>query len=215
MNNHHADIPLPVIRRLAKYLSYIDEHLTSCTRESWVSSKELADAHGLSTSTVRYDLSFLDFSGVSRRGYSCGSLREVLISTLGLGTPVTLAIVGAGNLGRALAVHQNLLRNDFHVRAIFDKKPELIGTHVGPLVVEPMNRLAFIVEHHAVEIGVIAVPGSEAQHVADALIDAGVKGLLNFATTHVHVPPHIPVTESRIVTNLRELACIIHRGNIA
>ncbi len=211
MAEQSRTLPLPVIRRLAKYLSYIDDDMGSCSPDAWVSSKELAEAHGLSTSTVRYDLSFLDFSGVSRRGYDCSQLRQELIHTLGLNQTTPLVIVGAGNLGRALAVHRNLIRHDFKVCGLFDKNPALEGICVGELTVEPMQKLNHVVSQHKVEIGVIAVPGSDAQAVADAFVNAGVKGILNFATVHLQVPDHIAVTESRIITNLRELACSIHQ----
>lgn len=199
---HH--IPAPVVRRLHRYLIRARELKNA--GESWVSSARLSDALGLTTSTIRQDISHLDMSGVSKRGYRIedleGALREVLHSD----TVHRSVIVGAGLLGCALALHGELTESAFDVCALFDKQPKIIGKRVGNLTVRPMKDLKRLVASCKIDIGIIAVPAQAAQEVADHLVAAGIKGLLNLAYAHVQVPPSVVVGEARMLARLQEIA---------
>ena len=197
-------IPPSVVRRLTKYLA----HVQSLCQDGveWVSSLELADALGLTSSTVRQDLSHLEFSGTSKRGYETCGLEKVLRGTLGADTEWRLVVVGAGNLGRALALHQEFARRGFTISGIFDANERLVGHRLGPLVVRSLRDLPQVVTQERVEIGVIAVPAQAAQSVADLLIATGVKGLLNLAHRHIMAPKRAAVIDVRIMASLLELA---------
>jgi len=171
----------------------------------WVSSERLGRALGLTSSTVRQDLSHLDFSGISRRGYSTAGLDRALSAVLGADQQVRMVIVGAGNLGKALARHAEFAAKGFALRGIFDRDPRVVGSRVGGLPVLGMERLADVVRAEQAEVGIIAVPASAAQEVADRLVRAGIRGLLNLADAHVLAPADVPVVDARILASLQEL----------
>ena len=203
----NKSLPAPVLRRFPRYLTHVRE-IKKLNRE-WVSSREMAQTLGLTTSTVRQDMSHLPLTGVSKRGYEVARLERELGETLGALTTHVSVIVGAGLLGRALALHADFEEHGFKTVGIFDSAPEIIGTEVGHLTVQPMDALAATVRETDVDIGVIAVPAAGAQGVADQLIAAGVKGLLNLAHTHLQTPPEIIVVEARILARMQEIAYAI------
>lgn len=197
-------IPDPVIRRLPRYLTHVREMKKA--QEVWVSSADLAAGLALTTSTVRQDISHIDVTGVPKRGYRVAELERVLGNVLGAGAVHRVVIVGAGLLGRALTLHAELSENGFDVYAIFDNAKSAVGRKVGPLTVQSIDKLARIVRDGRVEMGVIAVPPAAAQLVANQLVEAGVRGLLNLAHAHLHVPHGIHIVEARLLARLQQLA---------
>lgn len=200
-------IPTPVIRRLAEYRTHL-QYLKQNSKES-VSSQELAQALSLSASCVRQDLSHVDFSGTPKSGYGVNGLEEILTDVLGLRACRNAVIVGAGNLGRALALHEDFPRRGFKICGVFDSNPKLFGKKLGHLVVESMDVLSEMVRKLEIDIGVIAVPASAAQEVASELVAAGVSGLLNLACAHVTAPEDVAVVDARLVEKLQELSYAI------
>jgi redox-sensing transcriptional repressor len=203
IQNLPARIPPTVVRRLPKYLAHA-QRLRQAGVE-WVSSAELGEALGLTSSTVRQDLSHIDFSGISKRGYSTAGLEATLAQTLGADHEVCCVLVGAGNLGRALAQHEEFARQGFKICGVFDASPAVIGKKVGRLVVQAMAELPGVVCGQDVDIGIVTVPHGAAQRVSDQLILAGVRGLLNLTSAHLIVPKKVPVVDARVVAILREL----------
>ena len=204
MNAANARVPQSVIRRLTKYLTHLQA--LRARGIEWVSSQELADNLGLTSSTVRQDLSHIDFSGISRRGYQTEGLCSVLSGVLGADTVWNIVVVGAGNLGKALALHEEFHRRGFHICGVFDSDPRKIGRKIGRLTIQSMRTLPAAVRDSKIDMGVVAVPARSAQGVADILIASGIRGLLNMAQTHVVAPRHVPVVDVRIVATLQELA---------
>jgi redox-sensing transcriptional repressor len=211
MRSRDSKLPFPVIRRLPKYLTHARELIRA--NVDWISSRSVADALGLTSSTVRQDLSHLDLTGVSKRGYEVVRLERVLAEELGAETEHRCVIVGAGNLGCALALQGDFITHGFDVCAIFDNNPEVIGTRVGRLTIRPMEALRRVVRSRKVEIGIIAVPALVAQTVALQLAEAGVKGLLNLAYVHIRMPADLDavVVDARILASLQELAYSIRK----
>jgi redox-sensing transcriptional repressor len=203
--------PEPVVRRLPRYLIHVRE-LRKLGVE-WISSQRMAEALGLTSSTVRQDLSHLDLTGVAKRGYETGRLEEVLRVMLVGQTTHRAVIVGAGYLGCALALHGDLSRHEFLVCGIFDKDPEIVGTKVGELSIRPMDALKTVVRKRRVELGIVAVPASAAQSVADLLTEAGVQGILNLAYVHLRVPPGVVVVDARLLASLQQLAYAVRAQN--
>lgn len=196
-------MPAPVVQRLTKYLTFVRE-----LREKgveWVSSQDIAEALGLTSSTVRQDITHLDFSGTSKRGYEIKRLEWAFYRELGADRITNVAIVGAGNMGRALALHGELERQRFMICALFDANAKLIGRKVGEIEVFGMDDLPRLVRARKIDIGMIAVPTASAQAVADALVAAGVHGILNLTLAHVRVPAHVAMVEARLVASLQEL----------
>ena len=197
-------IPAAVVRRLPKYLTHA-QHLRHGGIE-WVSSATLADALGLTSSTVRQDLSYVEFQGISKRGYSTEGLDAAVSLTLGLDHHIRCVVVGAGNLGRALALHNEFVLHGFRIVGVFDNASGIIDKKVGRHRIQPMSELRSVIRRQKVEIGIIAVPFEAGQPAANALIEAGANGLLNMTAAHLLVPERISVVDARILASLRELA---------
>jgi redox-sensing transcriptional repressor len=204
MGKRIRHIPHAVIKRLTRYLTEVQQLRKEGVE--WIASHELATALGLTGSTVRQDLTYLDFSGIAKRGYATEGLQQALEAVLGADTEWRAVIVGAGNLGRALTLHEDFRRRGFAICGIFDADPAKVGKRVGALVVQPMSELPASVGRKKVDIGILAVPDAAAQSVADQLIASGVRGLLNLTLVHVVAPPRVQVVASRIAASLLELA---------
>jgi redox-sensing transcriptional repressor len=180
--------------------------------QEWVSSHDLAHALDLTSSTVRQDLSHMDLTGISKRGYESETLERVLGHELAADSVHRIIIVGAGHLGCALALHGELTRQGFEICGIFDADPEVVKTKVGRHTVRPMSALDKVVVGRKIELAIIAVPASAAQEVADRLIVAGVQALLNLTYSHLRVPPHVFTMDVRILEGLQELAYLMRAG---
>lgn len=204
VNDDEKPIPVSVVRRLPKYLTHAQQLRVQGVE--WVSSATLGEALGLTPSTVRQDLSHVDFQGVSKRGYSIPGLESVLARTLGVDRDIVCVLVGVGNLGRALALHGEFARQGFKIEGVFDTHPAVVGKKVGRLLVTSMADLEPKVRELKAEIGIVAVPHEAAQGVADALVKAGVRGILNLTTAHLLLPVDVAVVDARVLSSLRELA---------
>jgi redox-sensing transcriptional repressor len=202
--NSKGPIPPSVVKRMTKYLAYVQGLCED--NVAWVSSSELADTLGMTSSTVRQDLSHLDFSGTSKRGYETAGLAQVLVKALGVDEEWRMAVAGAGNLGRALVLHRDFERRGFRICAIFDNDKRKIGTRVGALTVQGMRELPTVVQEQNIQLGVIAVPPAAAQSVADIMIASRMRGLLNLALTHIIAPRQVAVIDARIAASLLELS---------
>jgi len=200
-------IPNPVIRRLPKYLVHVQELRDEGVE--WASSQHIADALGLTSSTVRQDLSHMDLKGISKKGYEIIQLEAVLRQILGADMLHRMVIIGAGNLGRALAAHGDFGRRGFEICGLFDQDEAVIGNTVGALKVKPMSALSEESKIKRIDIGVIAVPTQAAQAVADQLVKAGVPAILNLAYRHIQVPEGVTVVDARLMESLQELAYVL------
>ena len=200
-------IPVPVVRRLTKYLAHLQQVKTG--GGGWVSSQQLAKALNLTAATVRRDFTHIDFAGRTQRGYEIEGLEKTLLHVLGLDAGCNAVIVGAGNLGRALALHQDFRKHAFRICAVFDSDPKLVGEKVGSLTVRSMGELADVVQQEDIHIGIMAVPAAAARVVAFELITAGVRGLLNLACEHLNVPHDVTIVDARMVESIQELLCLI------
>ncbi len=180
-----------------------------------VSSDGLAELSGVNSATVRRDLASLGITGTRGVGYDVKYLVHEISLVLGLNQEWPVVIVGAGNLGRALANYEGLSSRGFPVRGLIDQDPALVGTTVGGIEVSSIDGLAGLVETHGVTVGVIATPPEAAQEVADALIGAGLLSLLNFTATPLTVPDGVQVRRVDLATELQILSFYQQRGAAA
>jgi redox-sensing transcriptional repressor len=205
--NEQASVPIPVVRRLNHYLQHVRVQIE--LGQEWISSLELAEALEVTSSTVRQDLSWLDISGTAKRGYRTIDLESAILTLIGRERGSNIVIVGAGNLGRALAMHEEFARQGFIICGLLDSSRRVIGKKVGKLVVQSIDELPRLIEEKHVEIGVIAVPAKSAQAVADQLVNAGVQGLLNMSCAHVRTVEGVSVVEARMFSSLSLLSYAI------
>ncbi|MBN2736556.1 MAG: redox-sensing transcriptional repressor Rex [Spirochaetales bacterium] len=197
-----------VIQRLPRYLVYIQRLKRNDIQ--WISSSELAEALGLTPSTVRQDLSYIELAGISKKGYKIELMESALSKVLGINHEQKIIIIGAGNLGKALAMHRGFAAYNFTIEGIFDNNPELIGLKIGMLEVKPISQLKDFIKNNFISMGVIAVPQTSAQEVANQLIEAGVCGILNLTSANLNLPPKIAIVNTRISASLLEVACFMN-----
>lgn len=198
------DIPVATVSRLPLYLRALADFTARGVTS--LSSEELAGATGVRSTQLRKDLSHLGSHGVRGVGYDPARLAGEIASVLGLSRTWPLAIVGMGNLGRALAAYSGFATKGFPLVALFDRDPSVVGQRIGSLTVCDMTSLPELVRSRGIAIGVIATPSGSAQAVADALVAAGLHALLNFAPTTVTAAGDVTIRRVDIATELHVLA---------
>lgn len=198
-----APIPDATVARLPIYLRCLSD-LESIDEQC--SSDDLAAAAGVKSAQVRKDFSYLGSYGTRGVGYNIEDLTRQLRRVLGLTRTHPVMIVGAGNLGSALANYKGIDTWGFDIAAIVDIDDTAIGRSAGGLTVESVNDLARIVRERGIEIGVVAVPAGTAQSIVDRLSDAGVTSILNFAPTVIHPPEGVTIRRVDIAVSLGILA---------
>ena len=191
---------------MARLPLYYRALLELAGQSTTISSEQLAELAGVTAAKVRKDLSFLGSYGTRGVGYEVEHLLREVSRELGLTHDWPVAILGIGNLGRALANYRGFAARGFRVVALVDADPAKVGTRVGDLAVEPVEALSRLVADRQVAIGVIATPAESAQGVADRLVAAGVRAILNFAPTVVVVPPEVSLRKVDLATELQILS---------
>lgn len=197
------EIPKATVVRLPRYLRLLED--LDSTRDV-ISSEELAAAAGANAANVRRDLSHLDFHGVRGIGYSVEELTVRIRQELGIVERRRVAIVGAGNLGRALANYAGLSRRGFDVVALYDTDVRKIGSKVGSLVIQDLEGLNTDCDAKTFEIAILAVPAVAAQPVAERLVEHGIRSMLNFAPVRVKVPEAVSVRQVDLSMELQVLS---------
>jgi redox-sensing transcriptional repressor len=202
-NGSHG-IPEATVARLPVYLRAL--HALAERGVATVSSEDLATAAGVNSAKLRKDLSHLGSYGTRGVGYDVEYLVYQISRELGLTQDWSVAIVGIGNLGRALANYGGFATRGFRIAALLDADPAVVGTRVNDLTVQHAERIEAVVERYRVSIGVIATPARSAQHVCDRLVNAGVTSILNFAPAVLNVPAGVDVRKVDLSIELQILA---------
>ena len=204
------EIPDATVTRLPIYRrSLVD--LASKGQET-VSSADLADLAGVNAAKVRKDLSYIGTHGVRGVGYDVKFLLAQIDDALGLDVEAPVVIVGMGNLGQALAHYGGFSNRGFPIVALVDASPDKIGQVIDDITVAGIDDLAALVATLGISVGIIATPAHAAQDVADALVDAGVRSILTFAPTVLHVPADVPLRKVDLATELQILGYYQQRG---
>ncbi len=206
-------IPEATIARLPVYLRV----LYACAEQgiATVSSEELAAAAGVNSAKLRKDLSHLGSYGTRGVGYDVDYLVYQVSRELGLTQDWPVVIVGAGNLGRALANYGGFASRGFRIAAVLDANPATVGTEIAAgQVVGSADAIEEVVARHRVSIGVIATPADAAQGVCDRLVQAGVTSILNFAPVVLTVPAGVDVRKVDLSIELQILAFHAQRRSV-
>lgn len=198
-------IPEATVSRLPVYLRCLLD-VAESRGEMTVSSEELARMAGVNAAKVRKDLSYLGSYGTRGVGYDVEYLLYQITRELGLTQDWPAAIIGAGNLGRALASYKGFSERGFRIIALFDTDEKVIGKTVAGMIVRHLDELKEVCAEQGVSIGIIATPPQAAQEVAEKLVDAGVKSILNFAPAVVNVPPDVTVRKVDLSIELQILS---------
>ena len=177
------------IERLALYHRYLTS--PNGSEQAFISSEELAKAVEHTAAQVRRDLSCFGTFGTPGRGYNRAALEEKLSGILGKGKCQNVVLVGVGNLGSALLAYKGFQSQCYTIVAAFDNDAKKIGKHLKGLEIQDIEKLRDVVSQTGAKMAIISVPAGVAQEVVDALISAGIQGILNFAPARVVVPEDI------------------------
>jgi redox-sensing transcriptional repressor len=198
------------VHRFSLYLRHVERLLNEGA--SKVSSSQVGEALGINDAQVRKDLAYLGNIGQPGIGYHLPDLVAALRRCLGIDRPWPAVLVGVGNLARALLRYRGFQRQGFTFVALIDADPKKIGQQVDGLTVQSPEKLPEVIAKTNAELAVIAVPGDAAQGVADLLVSAGVRGILNFAPTVLRVPPAVSLVSVDLAVQLEQLAFLVHLG---
>jgi redox-sensing transcriptional repressor len=199
-------IPEATVARLAVYLRVLTELGAAATSPVTVSSEELAAAAGVNSAKLRKDLSYIGSHGTRGVGYDVALLTDGIEQTLGLTHSHSVAVVGIGNLGHALAGYGGFASRGFPVTALFDIDPDLVGIRIAGIRVHHVDEIPVVCAEHGVTIGVVATPGAGAQVACDLLVAGGVRCILNFAPVVLQVPDHVEVRKVDLAVELQILS---------
>jgi redox-sensing transcriptional repressor len=193
-------LSLGVAARLARYLQVLTQAKKEGTET--ISSQELSDYTHVNSTQIRRDLSGFGKFGKRGVGYNVDSLVSQIRKILRTAGQHNLALIGAGNLGRAIASSEIFADHGFQIVSIFDADPSKIGTKVGGIDVREIGDLEQVVREEDIVVGVLAVPGPAAQALADQLVAAGVKIIFNYSEALLQVPPEVTVHTSSPAVDL-------------
>lgn len=195
------------VGRLSLYLRRLEEFVREGTLK--ISSSQLGEALAITDAQVRKDLACLGHLGQPGIGYPVRDLIGAIRRVLGIDREWSVALVGVGNLARALLRYRGFGQRGFRIVALFDADPTKVGQVIDGLEVASPEAMGTIIPATGADLGVIAVPSESAQRVADALVAAGVRGVLNFAPVVLRLPPGLPVVSVDLTVQLEQLAFLV------
>lgn len=205
-----ASVSERTVGRLTLYRRLLNEALSAGTESLY--SRELAERSGNSAAQVRRDLMVVGYDGSTAHGYSVRDLLKSLSDYLDRPGGERVALIGIGNLGRALMAYFTGRRPGLRIVAGFDKDPYRHGRVIHGCRCHPMNDLETCIAKEEINVAIVAVPGPEAQGVAERLVRAGVRGILNFAPVPLHLPAHIHVENIDLTMSLEKVAYFSRNG---
>lgn len=205
------EISQAVIGRLPRYFRFLGELKDEGVER--ISSQELSTRMQVTASQIRQD--FNNFGGFGQQGYGYNVefLYEEIGKILGLYKKHNLVLIGAGNLGQALANYVNFEKRGFLICGIFDSNPQLCGKEVRGIKVFPMEELESFIKENDIDIGVLTLPKHSAVEVAKSLVNCGIKAIWNFAHVDLDVPAGVQVENVHLSDSLMKLSYNINRYN--
>ncbi len=209
LNTKHGSISRATVDRLPLYFRTL--RLIRSEGSEIVSSEELGRRIGVTPEQIRKDLASFGAFGKKGVGYHVAELVNNISQILGLDRKWNIAIIGVGHLGWALANYRNFASLGFHLAALFDQNPAIVGQLINGVDVLPVADLETTVASRNIQIGVIAVPAGEAQTVADRLVAAGVHGIWNFAPVRIRVPDNVQIVSEDLSVGLSTLSYHLRR----
>lgn len=205
-DEHSSDssVPKAVVSRLSLYLREL-QHLQRDGHET-TSSTQLGKLLGFTDAQVRKDLAYFGQFGYPGIGYRCDELVDAIKRILGTNRQWPIALVGLGNLGRALLGYRGFGEQGFRVVAAFDVDPHKIGSMIEGVPVHPISDLPAIVKDKGIRLAILAVPATAAQGVAEQVVQAGIEGVLNFAPVTISLPKEVRTVGVDLAIELEQLS---------
>ncbi len=204
-------LPEKTVERLSEYR----RTLFRCLDEgkTHIYSHELALLHNITPVQVRRDIMFIGYASRGRKGYNIHELIKVMAGIIDPVDILNLAVVGYGNLGKAISSYLLNKRPMLKLVAVFDIDPKKIGTGISVVPCYSLERLREVIDSHNITVALLTVPADAAQQMAKALVSSGIKGILNFTTYNINVPEDIYLEEYDMITSLEKVAYFVKLGN--
>ena len=212
MDQNLDKIPDIIISRLPVYYQYL-KSLQNSTKE-YISSEELAELTGLSSSLIRKDLSYFGTFGRKSYGYDVYCLFQQISIIMGFNYKKKIILIGAGQLGQALAYNKGYLERGYELISIFDKNPKLVGLVVNDIEIKNIDNLERFMENNKVDVAALTVPGAAAQKITDRLVAAGIKAIWDFTEVPLDIPDDILLEEQLINEGLCKLSVKMNQQRI-
>ena len=202
------NISMAVIKRLPKYQRYLKELLKNDIDR--ISSKDLSEKIGFTASQIRQDLNCFGDFGQQGYGYNVKDLYGEICNILGLTRKYNTIIVGAGNIGQAIANYTNFQKMNFNLVGVFDTNPKLCGLKINDIEIKDIDFLDDFLRSSDVNIAIICVPSKSAQSICDLVAKNGIKGIWNFAPVDLLIPEGIVVENVHLSESLLTLSCLMN-----
>ncbi|MFP4020825.1 MAG: redox-sensing transcriptional repressor Rex [Halanaerobium sp.] len=212
MDKNLDEIPEIIISRLPVYYQYL-KSLQNSNKE-YISSEELAELTGFSSSLIRKDLSYFGTFGRKSYGYDVYCLFQQFSIIMGFNYKKKIIIIGAGHLGQALAYNKGYLERGYKLISIFDKNPKLAGLVINDIEIQNIDNLEGFMENNKVDVAALTVPGAAAQKITDRLAAAGIKAIWDFTEVPLNVPDDILLEEQLINEGLCKLSVKMNQQRI-
>jgi redox-sensing transcriptional repressor len=197
-------LPQKTVERLSEYR----RSLLNCLAEgkTHIFSHELAKMHHVTAVQVRRDIMFIGYTSVQRKGYDIKEMTDVIGRIIDSDAGLNVAIVGIGNLGRAITSYFSGKRSKLNIVAAFDNDPEKTDRVISGVPCYHISRISEVVKEKGITIGIITVPSDFAQELVKILVESGIKGLLNFTSVPLSVPENVYLENSDMITLLEKVA---------
>ena len=197
------NVSMAVIKRMPKYYRYLGELVKNDVDR--ISSKELGEKIGFTASQIRQDLNNFGDFGQQGYGYNVKELHNQIGAILGVGKEYNAVLIGAGNIGQAIANYSRFTDIGLGITAIFDANPKLVGMRIRDVEIKDIDVLKGYLEENHIDMGILCVPRINAQKVCDVLVNGGVRGIWNFAPIDLHVPETVKVENVHLSESLLTL----------
>ena len=201
------NVSMAVIKRMPKYYRYLGELVKNDVDR--ISSKELGEKIGFTASQIRQDLNNFGDFGQQGYGYNVKELHNQIGTILGVGKEYNAVLIGAGNIGQAIANYSRFTDIGLGITAIFDANPKLVGMRIRDVEIKDIDELKEYLEENTIDMGILCVPRINAQKVCDVLVNGGVKGIWNFAPIDLHVPETVKVENVHLSESLLTLVYLM------
>jgi len=207
IKNFIMALPERTVERLSEYR----RSLLQCLEEgkTHIFSHELAELHHNTAVQVRRDIMFIGYTSMQRKGYDVGDLVDVIGGILDSEKGLNVAVVGIGNLGRAVTTYFVGKRSKLNIIATFDVDTTKIDRVISGVKCYPLSRLEEVIKTHAISIAIVTVPADSAAEVTAQLVEAGIKGVMNFTTVPLNVPKEVYMDQYDMITSLEKVAYFV------
>ena len=210
MERTSQKVSMAVIRRLPKYYRYLEDLLNKEVYR--ISSKELSKIMRLTASQIRQDLNCFGGFGQQGYGYNVEELHREIGKILGITRKYKTIIVGAGNIGQAIANYSHFEKKGFELQAMFDINPKLIGLKIRDVEIYDVDYLEDFVKENNIDVGIICVPREKAQEITEKLVGSGIKGIWNFAPYDIRIPENVVLENVHLSESLYTLAYLLNEN---